>query len=85
MSKIYEDEMGLYAKVGGYIVRPVDGTQFKKGDTTEGKHFGGSTLVGMGKVTGRGKYKEYWRTPGWEDWDWIFRRENNFRRENGNV
>ena len=63
MAKIYEDEVGLYAKVGGYIVRPVDGTQFKKGDTTEGFHFRGSTLIGMGKIAGRGEYKEYWRTP----------------------
>lgn len=69
MAKIYENEGGLYAKVGGYIARPVDNTQFKKGDTTEGKHFGGSTLVGMGKLPGRGEYKEYWRTSDWEDWN----------------
>lgn len=69
MAKIYENEGGLYAKVGGYIARPVDNTQFKKGDTTEGKHFGGSTLVDMGKLPGRGEYKEYWRTSDWEDWN----------------
>jgi hypothetical protein len=64
MSKIYEDEQGLYAKVGGYVVRPAGPTKFTKGDTPAGHHFGGSTLVGMGKAKGRAKYEEYWRTPG---------------------
>jgi hypothetical protein len=64
MTKIYEDEVGVYAKVGGWIARPNAPTQFKKGDTTEGKHFGGSTLIGIGKMPGRAKYKEYWRTSG---------------------
>lgn len=62
MAKIYEDEQGLYSEVGGWIVRPSGKTQFKNGDITEGKHFGGSTRVGMGKLPGRGKYKEYWIT-----------------------
>lgn len=64
MTKIYEDGIGLYAKVGGYIVRPIRPTEFKNGDTTEGKHFGGSQTVGIGKLPGRAKYKEYWRTSG---------------------
>lgn len=65
MAKIYQDEKGLYSKVGGYIVRPENGTSvFSVGNKTEGFHFGGSTLVGMGKIKGRqGKYQEYWRTP----------------------
>ena len=62
MAKIYKDERGLFSKVGGWIVRPVDPTKFKEGQSTEGKHFGGSPLVGMGKLPGRAKYKEYWRT-----------------------
>jgi len=65
MAKIREDVDGLYAKVGGYIVRPEGTTTFKVGDSVKGKHFGGSTLVGMGKLEGRGKYSEYWRTPGY--------------------
>ena len=67
MAKIYQDEKGLYSKVGGYIVRPENGTSvFSVGNKTEGFHFGGSTLVGMGKIKGRqGKYQEYWRTPGY--------------------
>jgi len=62
MSKIYKDEQGLYSKVGGWIVRPYKETFLNAGDITEGKHFGGSRLVGMGKLPGRGVYKEYWNT-----------------------
>lgn len=62
MAKIYEDEFGLYTKVGGYIARPENVTMFNRGDITEGKHFSGSTLVGMGKLPKRGRYKEYWTT-----------------------
>jgi hypothetical protein len=67
MAKIYQDEGGLYSKVGGYIVRPEKGTSgFSVGDKTEGFHFRGSDMVGMGKIKGRqGEYKEYWRTPGY--------------------
>jgi hypothetical protein len=65
MAKIYQDEGGLYAKVGGYIVRPESTSKFSVGDKVDGFHFGGSTLVGMGKIKGRrGEYEEYWRTPG---------------------
>ena len=71
MTKIYEDEMSLYAKVGGWIARPVGPTRFQKGDKTQGYHFGGTTMIGMGKIPGskrRGRYaldnyEEIWRTP----------------------
>ena len=62
MAKIYKDELGLYAKVGGWIVRPTSPSSFNEGDKIEGKHFGGSQRVGMGKLPGRAKYAEYWKT-----------------------
>jgi len=62
MTKIYEDVIGLYARVGGWVVRPTDISEFKRGDITEGYHFGGSPLVGMGKEPGRGNYTELWTT-----------------------
>jgi hypothetical protein len=62
MAKIYKDELGLYAKVGGWIARPTEESHFKEGDKIEGKHFGGSSVVGIGKMIGRSKYQEYWRT-----------------------
>jgi hypothetical protein len=62
MAKIRKDELGTYANVGGYVVRPIEPTKFKEGDNTEGKHFGGSRIVGMGKLPGRSKYAEYWKT-----------------------
>ena len=67
MTVIREDSQGLFARVGGYIVRPDPDrmpTEFVKGDKTEGYHFGGSQDVGMGKIEGRQKYKEYWKTHG---------------------
>ncbi len=65
MSKIYQDEKGLYANVGGWVARPVDNVSaFSVGDEPTGKHFGGSPIIGMGKLPGRGKYQEYWRTAG---------------------
>jgi len=65
MATIRKDDRGLYAKVGGYIVRPMLDTAFKEGDKVVGHHFRGSTFVGMGKKEGKGQYQEYWRT------DWI--------------
>ena len=62
MAKIRKDQFGIYAKVGGWIARPVCPTKFSEGDTVDGKHFGGSRSVGMGKLPGRGEYEEYWRT-----------------------
>jgi hypothetical protein len=62
MSKIYEDEVGLFAKVGGWIARPTGPSEFAPGDKTQGKHFGGTSTIGMGKIPGRNKYQEYWKT-----------------------
>lgn len=62
MALIREDDKGVYALVGGWIARPNGATTFKKGEKTEGKHFGGSPLIGMGKLPGRGNYKELWNT-----------------------
>jgi hypothetical protein len=62
MPKIYKDEVGLYAKVGGWIARPTTPSNFIAGDITEGKHFGGSPIVGLGKIEGRDNYQEYWQT-----------------------
>lgn len=64
MAIIREDSTGPYAKVGGWIARPVAGTKFHAGDKVVGKHFGGSRTIGMGKLPGRGEYEEYWRTSG---------------------
>jgi hypothetical protein len=67
MAIIRKDNLGLYILYCDRVVRPIDVTtelsfksSFKEGDKTESKHFGGSTVVGMGKLKGRGKYKEYW-------------------------
>lgn len=64
MAIIREDIYGLYSVVDGWIARPTEPTQFKVGDKTKGKHFGGSIFIGMGKTEGRGEYKEYWQTSG---------------------
>ena len=49
MAVIRKDDRGLYANVGGYIVRPLLDTQYKEGDHVDGHHYGGTTTVGMGK------------------------------------
>lgn len=64
MSLIRKDEEGLFVIAGGWISRPTGTSRFKAGDKTEAKHFGGSPIVGIGKLKGRGKYSEYWRTAG---------------------
>lgn len=64
MAVIKEDIYGLYAYVGGYVARPSAPSKYKVGDKPEGKHFGGSSRIGMGKEEGRGKYTEHWRTAG---------------------
>jgi len=66
MAVIRKDDRGLYANVGGYIVRPLLDTQYKEGDHVDGHHYGGTTTVGMGKNkdTPKREYEEYWRT----DW-----------------
>jgi hypothetical protein len=70
MATIEQDAKGLYAWVGGYAARPSKPTKFKAGDKVTGKHFGGSTRVGMGKLPGRGEYEEIWATNvPVEEWD----------------
>jgi len=65
MSVIRKDEIGLWTACGGYIARPNDGrTSFKEGDKPKTKHFGGSTMCGIGKLEGRSNYKETWTTSG---------------------
>lgn len=54
MPKLHQDKHGIYAKVGGYIWRPVfpvsyahfyaDGTDFQVGETVRGQHRGGPLL-----------------------------------------
>lgn len=46
-SKIYKDFLGLYTICGGYISRPIYGTQFNEGDEVNTHHFGGSTKAGV--------------------------------------
>jgi len=62
MAIIRRDEIGLYAKVGGWIARPTEPSVFDEGEKVVGKHFGGSTIY-MGKVPGsrKGEYQEYWQ------------------------
>ena len=67
MAKIRRDKLGTYAKVGGYICRPIQPTQFLEGDTVVGKHFGGSQTFGIGKLPGRREYAEYWKSYNEED------------------
>jgi len=67
MITIKEDENGLYLQTDGWIgrVREDEVTKFKKGDKVKAYHFGGSTVIGVGKddtTTKKGKYLEYWRT-----------------------
>ena len=64
MSIIRKDDEGLYVITGGWIARPTGASKFKEGDKTVAKHFGGSPLVGVGKLKGRGNYAEHWRTAG---------------------
>ncbi len=46
-SKIHKDFLGLYTICGGYISRPIYGTQFNEGDEVNTHHFGGSTKAGV--------------------------------------
>jgi hypothetical protein len=62
MAIIKEDNQGLYAKVGGWVSRPINQTtNFKKGEKIVGHHFRGSSKVGMGKLDGKHNYSEYWK------------------------
>ena len=47
MTKIKEDEFGLYVIAGGWIARPFFGTIFQKDDVVKSHHFGGSTKAGV--------------------------------------
>ena len=66
LSVIKKDEIGLYAFVGGYVVRPTQESRFSVGESVKGHHFGGSTNVGMGKdpFCKKGQYLETWQTYG---------------------
>lgn len=64
MTTVKQDAMGLFAIVGGWIVRPTKLSTYKPGDKVEGHHFRGSTKVGIGKNELTGKYHEYWKTTG---------------------
>lgn len=46
---VRKDERGLFIKVGGYIARPDDGTQYDKGQKVYARHVGGSKLVRVGR------------------------------------
>lgn len=46
-SKIKKDEHGLYTVCGGWISRPVYGTQFQEGEEVKTHHFGGSSEAGV--------------------------------------
>lgn len=63
MPIIKQDDIGIYTVVNGWIARPANNvTSFKINDNITGKHFGGSSIVGINKLPGRGKYSEYWHT-----------------------
>lgn len=65
MPTIQEDHEGLWINAGGYVARPFGiETQFKAGDQVKTKHFSRSCKAGIGKLSGRGKYQEYWCTTG---------------------
>lgn len=46
-SKIKKDNFGLYTICGGWISRPIYGTQFQEGEEVKTHHFGGSTYAGV--------------------------------------
>lgn len=61
MSTVQMDEFGPWINLGHGGIRPAGPTALKAGDSIDTKHFGGSTLYGVGKVAGkRGSYKEAW-------------------------
>lgn len=66
MAVVREDPVGLYVAVGGYEARPVDPTQYKRGDRVKAYHFGGTIFAGIGKEPGTpaGRYAETWITAG---------------------
>ena len=64
--KIRRDERGLYGHVGGWVARPCGGSRFTEGQNVKAAHFGGSTIIGVGKdeTCRRGEYLELWGTAG---------------------
>lgn len=49
MAKIRKDFLGLYVSAGGYVSRPLGLTRFEESDKPKTKHFGGSTVAGVGR------------------------------------
>lgn len=66
MAVVREDANGVYIKVGGYIARPTEkkSTVYLVGNRVDAKHLGPGTIVGVGKLPERGKWREYWKTHG---------------------
>ena len=57
-------QSGYYEVDGKATLQAIQVTGFKLGDSVTGKHFGGTTRVGMGKLEGKGNYLEYWDLAG---------------------
>lgn len=61
MPIIQRDEYGLWIDLEHGGIRPPGRSSFKEGEAVDCRHFGGSTLHGVGKVAGaRGCYREAW-------------------------
>jgi hypothetical protein len=60
MPKVMRDEKGPWMDLGFHAIRPAGPTRFAEGDEVDEFHFGGSTIHGVGKVHGRGRYQEAW-------------------------
>lgn len=59
--RVERDELGLFIDAGyGSAIRPAGFSSLAEGSEIDAKHFGGSTLYGVGKLPGRGQYKEVW-------------------------
>lgn len=54
------DELGPWIPYWDGAIRPAAPTRFAAGDSAPFFHFGGSTLHGVGKLPGRGRYQEIW-------------------------
>ncbi len=67
MTKIKEDEFGLYVIAGGWIARPFFGTAFQKGDDVKSHHFGGSIKAGV-TVTDKPDTHNFKRKGMYETW-----------------
>ena len=59
--KVERDEHGLFIDMEfGSAIRPAGFSSLAEGDNIDVRHFGGSTLHGVGKLPGRGQYQEAW-------------------------